>query len=584
MKEQISKPSIDNQRNHYLEQSNKHNSFFDSSSNSFSEGVTQKKENPFFDKPATNPFFDKPATNPFFDKPANNPSPTSPIQKKENNTSLPENLKTGMENLSGISMDDVKVHHNSDKPTQLQAHAYAQGTDIHLASGQEQHLPHELAHVVQQKQGRVKPTMQMKGEVNVNDDAGLEREADVMGAKALQTKSAHAEQVQSIGTVGNCAPIQMVNPFKRKNKKLDAPLESLNTGTASDVYKATTKGKIGKTGSKVGFAKKGLKAGGQGNDTTANLGLGDKGSELENDPNLLARQVASSRLDRKLGMGVTAHEIYSKDTDGNDIGITGMAKGTQAMENAKDGKQVHNEFNFRDPRIQKGLADLQLMDALTGQLDRHLGNIFIDRQTGQVTGIDNDMSFASNKSGSNVMAQNSLLDQFKGSKDKMKFDIKRVDASSAKKILKLSEDDFKEILKGKSTDPEHIDETAIKNAVYRLTAVKKKLQELKDKNELITKWDDSTYDAAVGDGVDKTAINEGHFNYTARAVRGFETAADPANSAKRQGQAPIPAEKKKRKNPFKRKSKTKKQLHPVIEQHFRNEQQELNAIFSELGF
>jgi len=50
------------------------------------------------------------------------------------------------------------VHYNSDKPAQLQAHAYAQGTDIHLASGQEKHLPHEAWHVVQQKQGRVKPT------------------------------------------------------------------------------------------------------------------------------------------------------------------------------------------------------------------------------------------------------------------------------------------------------------------------------------------------------------------------------------------------------------------------------------------
>lgn len=53
------------------------------------------------------------------------------IQKKENNTGLPDKLKTGMESLSGISMDDVKVHYNSDKPAQLQAHAYAQGTDIH---------------------------------------------------------------------------------------------------------------------------------------------------------------------------------------------------------------------------------------------------------------------------------------------------------------------------------------------------------------------------------------------------------------------------------------------------------------------
>ncbi|MEM8998811.1 MAG: DUF4157 domain-containing protein [Bacteroidota bacterium] len=109
----------------------------------------------------------------------------NPIQKKKNNTGLPDNLKTGIENLSGYSMDNVKVHYNSDKPAQLHAHAYAEGTDIHLASGQEKHLPHEAWHVVQQKQGKVKPTFQMKGKVNINDDAGLEKEADVMGSKAL---------------------------------------------------------------------------------------------------------------------------------------------------------------------------------------------------------------------------------------------------------------------------------------------------------------------------------------------------------------------------------------------------------------
>lgn len=108
-----------------------------------------------------------------------------PIQRKGNNTGLPDNLKSGIENLSGYAMDDVKVHYNSDKPAKLQAHAYAQGTDIHIASGQEKHLPHEAWHVVQQKQGRVQPTLQMKGNINVNDDAGLENEADVMGANAL---------------------------------------------------------------------------------------------------------------------------------------------------------------------------------------------------------------------------------------------------------------------------------------------------------------------------------------------------------------------------------------------------------------
>jgi len=113
----------------------------------------------------------------------------TPVQRKTNNTGLPDNLKLGIENLSGHSMDDVKVHYNSNKPAQLNAHAYAQGSNIHLASGQEKHLPHEAWHVVQQKQGRVKPTLQMKGKVNINDDIGLEKEADVMGAKALQTKT-----------------------------------------------------------------------------------------------------------------------------------------------------------------------------------------------------------------------------------------------------------------------------------------------------------------------------------------------------------------------------------------------------------
>jgi hypothetical protein len=102
-----------------------------------------------------------------------------------NDTGLPDSLKSGIESLSGMSMDNVKVHYNSAQPAQLNALAYAQGTDIHVAPGQEQHLPHEAWHVVQQAQGRVKPTVQMKDGVPVNDDAGLEHEADVMGAKAL---------------------------------------------------------------------------------------------------------------------------------------------------------------------------------------------------------------------------------------------------------------------------------------------------------------------------------------------------------------------------------------------------------------
>lgn len=118
---------------------------------------------------------------------AGNPISEKPIQKQEesipNQTGLPDNLKAGVENLSGYSLDNVRVHYNSPKPAQLQALAYTQGTEIHVAPGQEKHLPHEAWHVVQQMQGRVKPTMQMKG-VQINDDVGLEKEAEQYGKES----------------------------------------------------------------------------------------------------------------------------------------------------------------------------------------------------------------------------------------------------------------------------------------------------------------------------------------------------------------------------------------------------------------
>lgn len=105
------------------------------------------------------------------------------FQQKPNNTGLPDNLKAGVESLSGFSMDDVKVHYNSSQPATVQALAYTQGMDIHVTPGQERHLPHEAWHVAQQLAGRVEPTTEVGG-MPVNDNIGLEHEADVMGARA----------------------------------------------------------------------------------------------------------------------------------------------------------------------------------------------------------------------------------------------------------------------------------------------------------------------------------------------------------------------------------------------------------------
>lgn len=119
-------------------------------------------------------------------------------EKKPNKTGIPDDLKNSIEQLSGYSLDDVRVHYNSDKPALIQAYAYAEGNNIYVGPGQEKHLAHEIWHVVQQKGGKVTPTVQLKGEVPVNDDKGLEKDADVMGKKAVQLKDKEIEGTKEL--------------------------------------------------------------------------------------------------------------------------------------------------------------------------------------------------------------------------------------------------------------------------------------------------------------------------------------------------------------------------------------------------
>ena len=142
---------------------------------------------------------------------------------RPNNTGMPDNLKAGIESLSGFSMDDVRVHYNSSKPATVQALAYTQGTDIHVAPGQEKHLPHEAWHVAQQMAGRVSPTTNING-MPVNDNAALEHEADVMGEKAVQ-RMKNGENV--VPKVLQCSgnAIQCVNHNRKRYNKNRMRLE-----------------------------------------------------------------------------------------------------------------------------------------------------------------------------------------------------------------------------------------------------------------------------------------------------------------------------------------------------------------------
>lgn len=164
-------------------------------------------------------------------------STTSQLQRgPSSQTGLPDTLRQGIEALSGMSMGHVKVHYNSSQPAQLNAYAYAQGSDIHVAPGQERHLPHEAWHVVQQAQGRVRPTMQMKAGVQLNDDENLEREADVMGEKAMQLATSRP-QVSSL-----VAPPSGTSSFLQRRTLEQA---GLNNGMAGVADQTLVGGDVG---------------------------------------------------------------------------------------------------------------------------------------------------------------------------------------------------------------------------------------------------------------------------------------------------------------------------------------------------
>jgi hypothetical protein len=143
------------------------------------------------------------------------------LAARPNRTGLPDGLKQGVEAMSGIGMDDVKVHYGSSRPAALQAHAFAEGSDIHIAPGEERHLAHEAWHVVQQKQGRVMASGQVGGR-QINDDAGLEREADAMGARAMSAETGAALRAPVQRAAAPVASVLQRAPTEAEKQKLQA--------------------------------------------------------------------------------------------------------------------------------------------------------------------------------------------------------------------------------------------------------------------------------------------------------------------------------------------------------------------------
>lgn len=146
----------------------------------------------------------------------------APAQRKQERPgALPLDVQAKMEKVMGADFSNVNVHANSSQASSVGALAYAQGNDIHFAPGQynpdtqsgQKIIGHELAHVVQQRQGRVLPTAQLKSGMRLNDDPALEKEADDLGERAASTPDQAAPTIQRMADRPTPGLPEHVAPF-----------------------------------------------------------------------------------------------------------------------------------------------------------------------------------------------------------------------------------------------------------------------------------------------------------------------------------------------------------------------------------
>jgi hypothetical protein len=125
-------------------------------------------------------------------------------------------------------------------------------------------------------------------------------------------------------------------------------------------------------------------------------------------PDFTRKAVATSRIDKLLNAGVAADTRLAYKNKGGKKVLGSFQTRAQGENFAKlderddivlDETTNPAQLSLADPNLQRQWSKLNILDALTGQLDRHGGNLFAKlNQQGNVeslTAIDHDMSFPS---------------------------------------------------------------------------------------------------------------------------------------------------------------------------------------------
>ncbi|HEX4955438.1 MAG TPA: DUF4157 domain-containing protein [Thermoanaerobaculia bacterium] len=138
---------------------------------------------------------------------------------------LPAPLRGALEEILRTDLSTVRIH-LGPQPEVIGAHAFTTGHDIYVTPSRfAPHSPagrrllgHEVAHVVQQRQGRVR-VPHGRGGLMVVQDPALEREAEAVAARVAASAPGLAPPAALRGPHLHPARSGAVQPMKRKDEK-----------------------------------------------------------------------------------------------------------------------------------------------------------------------------------------------------------------------------------------------------------------------------------------------------------------------------------------------------------------------------
>ncbi len=219
-----------------------------------------------------------------------------------------------------------------------------------------------------------------------------------------------------------------------------------------------------------------------------------KQEALGADPSsLLSRAVATSTLNKSLGMDAVAEEKFAVDDQNRASSLSVVVPGAAILTRPTEGNPQENflDVDYANPQIQKGLFDLEAQDYIAGQIDRHTGNIFVDPHNNEVRGIDNDMAFP-------VIPREQMMGsadvKAKAVPDMPMF----MHEDTAKKIEALDPEQLRADLES-IKPPEGVaalEPEAIDGAVERLKKLQNHIKVMRQEGRVVSEFNKQTYEQA----------------------------------------------------------------------------------------